>query len=306
MNLTTLPLLFAQDADPFEGRELSNLEKHDKRFHPQGYNDGDFCKYRDALKSGDDADKLAIAEKEEGDAQAGVQKVIDRFNAVGILMMAQPLADEPYEKVFAEYGIKKGDKEFADAMSVITDAQEWFDANDDGSDLTSYRMKVLDIDDALTALKKPKAATPETPAAKPAPNKSRGGAAPSAPKSSVPREDLEDLHEIRDILESVARLLNGRTGNIPALQASSRWNNLNAVARHTKIGPRLDDLAKSSDKAVSSAATDLKKVFDNIVKSSRNNWNDPAGKVAPASALPQLPPKPYYGSCGGGSCGSRC
>ena len=151
MDTKTLPLLFAQDADPFEGRDLTNLEKHDKRFHPNGYNEGDSCKYRDALKRGDDADKIAAAEKEEGDAQEGVQKIINRFNAVGVLMMAQPLSDEPYEKVFAEYGIKKGDKEFSEAMSVITDAQEWFDANDEGSDLTSYRMKVLDIDDALTS-----------------------------------------------------------------------------------------------------------------------------------------------------------
>ena len=292
MDIQNLPLLFAQDADPFEGRDLTNLEKHDKRFHPNGYNEGDSCKYRDALKRGDDADRLADAEKEEGDAQAGIQNIIDRFNAVGVLMMAQPLSEEPYEKVFSQYGIKKGDKEFSEAMSVITDAQEWFDANDDGSDLTSYRMKVLDIDDALTALKKPKAAKPETPAAKPAPNKSLGGAAPSAPKSSAKYGDIEDLHEIRNVLEAVARLLNGRTGNIPALQSSSRWNALNAVAKSTKVGRRLDDLAKSSDKAVSSAASDLKKVFNNIVKSSRNNWNDPAGKVIPVTSLPPLPDEP--------------
>lgn len=292
MDTKTLPLLFAQDADPFEGRDLTNLEKHDKRFHPNGYNEGDSCKYRDALKRGDDADKIAAAEKEEGDAQEGVQKIINRFNAVGVLMMAQPLSDEPYEKVFAEYGIKKGDKEFSEAVSVITDAQEWFDANDEGSDLTSYRMKVLDIDDALTAIKNPKAAKAKpmkqsTPLGNP-----QGGASPSAPKSSAKHGDIEDLHEIRNVLEAVARLLNGRTGNIPALQASSRWNALNDVARSQKLGARLNALKKSDDAAVSNSAAHLRNIFDNIVKSSRNNWNDPAGKVIPATSLPPLPNEP--------------
>lgn len=289
MDIQTLPLLFAQDADPFEGRDLTNLEKHDKRFHPNGYNKGDSCKYRDALERGDDADRLADAEKEEGDAQAGIQKIIDRFNALGFLMMAQPLADELYERVFAEYGIKKGDKEFSDAMSVMTDAQEWFDANDDGSDLTGYRMKVLDIDDALTAIKKPKMAKSASTAAMPHREKPQGGAKSPSPNPPVPRQDLEDLHEIRDVLEAVARLLNGRTGNIPALQSSSRWNALNGVARSQKLGARLNALKKSDDAAVSNSAAHLRNIFDNIVKSSRNNWNDPAGKVIPAASLPPLP-----------------
>ena len=292
MDIQNLPLLFAQDADPFEGRDLTNLEKHDKRFHPNGYNEGDSCKYRDALKRGDDADKIAAAEKEEGDAQEGVQKIIDRFNAVGVLMMAQPLSDEPYEKVFAEYGIKKGDKEFSEAMAVITDAQEWFDANDDGSDLTSYRMKVLDIDDALTALKKPRTTNTSQKTKPVSSGNSHGGATSSAQKPPVPRQDLEDLHEIRNVLEAVARLLNGRTGNIPALQASSRWNALNDVARSQKLGARLNALKKSDDAAVSNSAAHLRNIFDNIVKSSRNNWNDPAGKVIPATSLPPLPNEP--------------
>ena len=106
MKLDSLPLLFAADADPFEGRQMTDLEKHDAKYHPKGYKDGDYCKFREARARGDDADQLAAVEKAEGEALADLQKYIDRYNAIGVLMMAQPLASEPYEKVLAEYGIK--------------------------------------------------------------------------------------------------------------------------------------------------------------------------------------------------------
>ena len=35
MKLDSLPLLFAADADPFEGRQMTDLEKHDAKYHPR-------------------------------------------------------------------------------------------------------------------------------------------------------------------------------------------------------------------------------------------------------------------------------
>lgn len=269
---------------------MTDLEKHDARFHPEGYKEWQSCKYRDALRRGDDADKLEAAEKAEGDANAAMQKYIDRYNAIGVLMMAQPLASEPYEKVLAEYGIKKGTKGFDAAMDAIEDAQEWFDANNDGDDLTSYRMKVLDLDAAFRNLQSPPPASQsngqKAPVTKPP---SAGKAARLRKSAQPPVEDYEDLVAIRNQLEPVARLLNGRAGNLAALQSSSRFQSLQNISRNSSIGPRLDELAGSSDKDISSAAQKLKSVFDNIVKSAKSNWNNPAGMVPPASSLPEIP-----------------
>lgn len=280
VKLTEIPLLFAEDADPFEGRGFTDLEKHDRRFHPNGYKEGDSCRYRDALKRGDRADDLAAAEKAEGDAAEAVKKIIDRYNAVGVLIMAQPLSEDPYQKVFALYGISKGDKEFASALGILQDAQEWFEAEEvdekDPGDVTNLRRKVLDVDDALLALK-----NPQKQGAQPAQKKVN-----ATKPAQVKRQDYDDLMEIRNILERVARLLNGRTGNIQALQASSRWPALVAVSRNRALGTRLDELSQSKDTELSSAARSLSSVLDSIVKSSTSNWNLPAGTVMPASALP--------------------
>lgn len=51
-----------EDASP-----LSDLERHDRRFHPNGYKEGDACKYRESMAKGDNADDLMSAEKEEGE-----------------------------------------------------------------------------------------------------------------------------------------------------------------------------------------------------------------------------------------------
>ena len=51
-----------EDAAP---KKDPTLAAHDKRFHPQGYKDGDSCKFRDALARGDDADKLDDALEDE-------------------------------------------------------------------------------------------------------------------------------------------------------------------------------------------------------------------------------------------------
>lgn len=289
MSQHKIPLLFAEDADPFEGRSLTDLEKHDRRFHPQGYREGDYCKYRDALKRGDDADKLATAEKEEDDSAKAVAKIIDRYNAIGVIIMAQPIADGPYEKVFAEYGIKKGSKEYDNALGVMTDAQEWFENEEldenDPANVMPLRHKVLDVDDALLAIARGSYVS--------APPPPKTGDAPAkpvhSPKKFADRVDYEDLHAIRQALEPAARLLNGRTGNVQALRASSRWSLLNDIANSAKIGKRLDELAESPSLAISACATSLRNVYDNIVDSSKSNWNSPAGRVIPVDDLPEIP-----------------
>ena len=144
-------------------------------------------------------------------------------------------------------------------------------------------------------------------------DKPRKGAPTSGNKRSSSEqpsaEDYEDLHEIRDHLESVARLLNGRAGNLAALQSSSRWAALQDTPRMVSIGQRLADLEKSADKDIASSAKKLKDVFDNIVKSSKSNWNYPAGMVPPASSLPEIPEEDddygysNFNSCSGGSYG---
>ena len=106
-------------------------------------------------------------------------------------------------------------------------------------------------------------------------------------RESASQQDYDDLADSRDRLERVARLLNGRTGNLQALQASKRWNDLDGLPQDAKFLQRLDDLSKSSDPAIAKAGADLKQIADNIVNSKKNGWNDPAGMVPPASAMPQ-------------------
>lgn len=273
---------------------MTDLQKHDARYHPNGYQEGDLCRYREALARGDDADKVAAAEQDEDRQYAAMNKIIERFNALGVLMMAQPVNEEPYEKVFAEYGIKKGDNEWKPAMDIVVDAQEWFDANDDTQDMTGYRMKVLDMDTALKSLKnQPKAQPKQTvgTSAK-SPAKAPAKATPVQKKgrkaSNLPAKDVRMLHAFRDFLEGAARLLNGRTGNLAALQSSRRWPLLNKIAKDPQMGAELARLTKSKFEEIHDPATRLKGVYDRIVASSQNNWNQPVGMVIPISELPEL------------------
>ena len=167
--LATGELVPVEDAAP-----LTDLQKHDRRFHPNGYKQGDSCKYRESLARGDSADNLAKAEKEEA----------------------------------------------------------------------------------------------------------AGG--------SASLQDLQALHDIRDRLERIARLLNGRAGNLAALQASSRWNDLDnypASGDYATLG----SLSQSTDPALAKAAADLAVIANNISASKQSGWTLPAGMVPSVSSLPQLP-----------------
>lgn len=45
----------AEDASP-DNSQMTDLEKHDAKYHPNGYKDGDACKYRERLEAGDTPD----------------------------------------------------------------------------------------------------------------------------------------------------------------------------------------------------------------------------------------------------------
>lgn len=114
-------------------------------------------------------------------------------------------------------------------------------------------------------------------------------------ESSANAADIQSLHDIRDRLEPIARLLNGRTGNLPALQSSSRFQALSDYPSSNDFN-ELGRLMKSDDPAIAKAANDLATVANNISASALNNWNTPAGMVPPASALPALSAAPSGGS----------
>ena len=113
-----------------------------------------------------------------------------------------------------------------------------------------------------------------------------GNAPNTASGKAVSKADYDDLYELRAAVEASARLLNGRTGNLAALQSSSRWNILNDVAKNRKVWSRLDELSGSSDKGVAKAASSLKKVVDAISASAKNNWNNQVGRVMSETDLP--------------------
>ena len=191
----------AQDArgtvDPFEDPYvLTSLEKHDRRFHPDGYKEGDTCKYREALKRGD-------------------------------------LADYFLDDV-------RFDAELEEEKDIKKDAKE-------------------------------NALAPLTP------------------------QDYQTIHDIRDRLEPVARLLNGRVGNVTALQSSSRWNALNDVANDNTLINTLSDIyarSQPTDMKLADAALTLEDIRHKIATSSQKGWSMPAGIVPPASDLPPIPGSP--------------
>lgn len=119
----------------------------------------------------------------------------------------------------------------------------------------------------------------------------------AAAGNSPSPQDYQTLHDVRDRLEGVARLLNGRTGNIPALQSSRRWQMLNDYPNSPDLN-EIRRLAQSADPAIAKAANDLAVIANNIIKSSQSGWTTPAGMVPDASDLPQIPGQPAAPSGG--------
>ena len=127
--------------------------------------------------------------------------------------------------------------------------------------------------------------------------------APPPPQSEVipdfTQVDLDDLKDARSRLETAARCLNGRVGNLSALQSSSRFPALDALPDDTDFYQRLDDLSKNKNAKVAAAASELKQIADNIASSKKRGWNLTAGMVDAAStfegklpSVQDIPPPP--------------
>ena len=72
--LATGDFTVTEDAAP---KKDPTLAAHDKRFHPQGYKEGDSCKFREALAKGDKSDaELAAAEKKEAKQKSNIDKYL--------------------------------------------------------------------------------------------------------------------------------------------------------------------------------------------------------------------------------------
>lgn len=130
------------------------------------------------------------------------------------------------------------------------------------------------------------------------------------------KDDYASLISIRGILEPVARLLNGRAGNLRGLQASGRWEALRHVARDTEMMARLSEIRSHRDsKAIHKYAKELQKVHDGIMRSAKHDWNDSVGKVPSESEIKwaieeegkvELPSPERHSEYNWGSCGRRC
>lgn len=64
-----MPLVTALD-EAIENYNPKDLEKHDKRFHPEGYKEGDACKYREGMAEGDKTDEGLGGDKEQANPVA--------------------------------------------------------------------------------------------------------------------------------------------------------------------------------------------------------------------------------------------
>lgn len=99
------------------------------------------------------------------------------------------------------------------------------------------------------------------------------------------QQDYQDLADIRASLDPIARLLNGRAGNLQALQSSRRWQALSDYPSNSHEA-RLRQLLKSDDPAVARSAADLLAVSDAIIGSSKAGWAGKAGIVPAETDLP--------------------
>lgn len=79
-----------------EGENPTDLQKHDAKYHPNGYKKGDKCKYREKLDAGDNSDAaLAQAEQEEQKDNEIIEDIKTTWNVI-------PNEDEAREK-FLEF-----------------------------------------------------------------------------------------------------------------------------------------------------------------------------------------------------------
>ncbi len=108
----------AEDAAPDDDsptQMASDLQKHDRRFHPQGYKEGDSCKYRETLAKGDKSDEaLSAAETAESRGNLSSKK-----HAEYLRLMQKKHPELDAMAVLAEVG-KIGDKKIqGDAFAWV-------------------------------------------------------------------------------------------------------------------------------------------------------------------------------------------
>lgn len=257
---------------------VTSLARHDAQYHPDGYEEWMCCKYRKAMERGDSADKIDAAEKEEASDKAEIARLVKRLEDVGRLILTMPDDEEKYAAVLDSYGFKKGDADYQEAFSTIYEAGENYDAfgDEEGDAVGELKHAVLNVDDALSKMKQPKKTIQQ------AAKSTTPPVAKASKKASSAKQDRDDLIEIRAFLEKCARLVNGRAGNLAALQSSGRWPLLQQVASGKlgkEIGDRLDEMANGGDAAVIKAAGLLKPVYDKIVQSSKSGWTVKPGMI---------------------------
>ena len=261
----------AEDAAPKgEDGKSVDLKAHDARFHGGHYDGKGECKYREALAKGDDADKIANAEREEEKAVG--KKYVPTDAEI----------DEAAKKVNEAYdfdidGVKDNIKTLLDGKKVYGNANgnlfDIINANRGGGVVRAIRDRAEEqgLDDSW--VKKL--------------NEYVEGKENKEKAENASPQDYADLEDIRQKVEAAARLLNGRAGNLQALQASRRWPLLNSITADAQLAADVARLQKSADKAVSGQANDLAKILTDIAAQKRNGWAQGVGMVPAALNGPQ-------------------
>lgn len=272
------------------------LSDHDAKYHPNGYEPGQFCKFRKAMEKGDDADMLAKAESEEAETFEGLRKALARLENLGKTILTMPKDDGSYDAVLDSFEIPKNDtKKRADALKIVRDAAE--DYNDrlisEDPDESVLELKALVIRTSQTLFDLKDANTPTATASQ------KPQDTPASVQQGVAKrdrgEDLRDLAEVRSVIEGCARLLNGRAGNLSALQASSRWPLLQNVCNPQsqmgsaveKVLADLEAAYKNSDSSIMKVVDSLKDSLDKIKASAKNNYGNTVGMVIGDDKIPQ-------------------
>lgn len=121
-------------------------------------------------------------------------------------------------------------------------------------------------------------------------------------EKSATQQDYDDIENIRKKIEAAARLLNGRAGNLQALQASRRWPLLDSISGDPQITADLAKFVKSSDPAISGQAKDLEQVLFDIAAQKKLGWKQGVGMV-PAALTPPAGGNSAPASAGGAPSG---
>lgn len=96
---------------------LTDLQRHDRRFHPNGYKKGDACKYRETLAKTDNADDLSAAERDEHKSKYGNLSIKKRDEYFRLMTKKHPEIDA--EATLSEIGKITDPKVQKDAFAWV-------------------------------------------------------------------------------------------------------------------------------------------------------------------------------------------